>query len=291
MKRAAGHRILLIGASGPIGRAVLGDLTGIHVSSYDRVVLLQQGQHHTYSSIARGNIDLTTRPSLAPWFDEEPDAVVYLAGVSAETAHIEPALGRELHVNAFCRLVEAMSLLRLRSTVVYASSTAVHGAQSEYATQKAQAEAFLLDGDVPGMALRFPTVLPRRNPSGRSAFLDEAVRQLSSRGGFRWPIAADRRIRLMSSAAAARHLRTAIGIGAQAGQRVLDLPAAVATPRDLCCAVGAGAPDTFVQQDIDQALAARIADVDSSEAARLGFAEAESLDQLLIAATSALHFS
>lgn len=287
----AGHRILLIGASGSIGRAVLGDLTGCGVSSSDRVVLLQLGQHGEYSSIARGNLDLTTRPNLGPWIGEKPDAVVYLAGVCADAAQIEPALGWELHVNAFCRLMETMRLLQPRSSVVYASSTAVHCAGSEYATQKAEAEARLLDGGAPGIALRFPTVLPRGNPSTRTAFLDDAVRQLSSGKEFRWPVAADRRMRLMSSAAAARHIRTAIGIGAKAGRRVLDLPAAVATPLDICGAVGSGTLDAHVLQDIDQALATRIVDVDSSEAARLGFTAAESVGQLLVAARAALHQS
>jgi nucleoside-diphosphate-sugar epimerase len=268
---------------------VFGVLTGTRVSSSDRVVLLQQqGQRRDYSPIAHGSIDLMTRPDLGPWIDEEPDAVVYLAGVNSETVRNEPALGQELHVSAFRRLVEAMAPFRARSIVVYASSTAVHSAQSEYASQKAEAEGLLLGGDTAGIALRFPTVLPRGNASSRTAFLDEAVRQLSSGKDFRWPIAADRRMRLMSSAAAARHLSTAIGIGAQAGQRVLDLPAAVATPRDLCGAAGSGPPHTLVQQDIDQALAARIVDVDASEAARLGFPPAESVDQLLVAARSAL---
>ena len=286
--QALPHRILIVGASGPIGRALVTNLAGQHHSSADRIVLLQRGKQGDYSPIARGDVDLMEPQALAAWLGEEPEAVAYLAGVSAETAQAQPAVGRELHVNGFIRVLEAMAAFRNTSIVVYASSTAVHGAQTAYADQKAEAEALLLVSSTAGTCLRFPTVLPRRSTQTRTAFLDEAVRQLSSGKEFRWPVAPDRRVRLMSTTAAARHIATAINLGPAFGRRVLDLPATIATPRNINSAEGSGDPLVSVQPNLDKALEDRIVDIDSSEAAELGFPTAESVDQLLLAAKSQL---
>jgi nucleoside-diphosphate-sugar epimerase len=291
VEQALPHHILIIGASGPIGRALVTNLVGQHCSSADRIVLLQRGKQCDYSLIARWDADLMEPQALAALLGEEPEAVVYLAGVSAETAQAQPVVGQEIHVNGFSRVLEVMPAFRNPSIVVYASSTAVHGAQTAYATQKAEAESRLLVSSTAGTCLRFPTVLPRRSTQTRTSFLDEAMRQLSSGNEFRWPVALDRRVRLMSATAAARHIATAIKLGPTFGRRVLDLPATITTPRNIYSAAGSGDPLVAVQPDLDKALEDRIVDIDSSETARLGFPPAESVDQLLLAATSQLLIS
>lgn len=283
------RRILVLGASGPIGLALVSNLLGMHYVCADRIVLLERrGGQIGFSPIASGNVEGLAFDRLAPWIDKEPDAVVYLAGVRVETAQANPALGRELHVTGFARVLEAMAALRRPAGVVYASSTAVHGPPTAYGDQKAEAEAMLLGSSVAGACLRFPTVLPRARSTARTAFLDEAVRRLSSGRPFQWPIAADRRIRLMSASMAARHIIAAIEIGSAGSRWILDLPATIATPRDICCALGGCNPELLVQEDLDKAIASRIVDIDSSEAAELRFPVAETLDQLLSAARSKL---
>lgn len=285
------QRVLVIGASGPIGCALVSNLLELQYVGADRIVLLERDRESGYAPIASGHLEGMALDVLHPWLREAPDAVVYLAGVRAEVARAEPALGRELHVTGFGRVLEAMAVSRNPAVVVYASSTAILGPKSAYGDQKAEAEALLLASDVAGASLRFPTVLPRGSAHASTAFLDEAVQRLSSGRPFRWPIAADRRVRLMSTAMAAHHIAVAIKLGMAVGRRILDLPATIATPRDLCSAVGDGAPDVVIQQDLDAALASRIVDIDSSEAARLGFPAAEALDQLLFAAKSQLWVS
>lgn len=283
------QRVLVVGASGPIGRSLVSYLVGQPYTSGDRILLLERCMRAGYSVIARGNVDIRQPRSLAPWLCKEPESVIYLAGVNADTARAQPIVGRELHVNGFGRILEAMEAFRNPSFTVYASSTAAINAQSAYGYQKAEAETLLVESRIAGAALRFPTVLPRGSPRTTTAFLDEAMWQISSRNQYWWPIAADRRVRLMSTTAAALHIVSALSLKIPAHLKVLDLPATIATPRTICIAAGSGCPLIAVQQDIDRSLEARIVDVDSSDAAKLGFPAGESLADLLLTVKSQLN--
>ena len=286
------HRILIVGASGPIGIGLIGNLVGKHDVRTDRIVLLERRDDQIgFSIVDSGNVEGISLQALVSWIAKEPDAVVYLAGVRAETALRNPALGRELHVSGFSRLLEAIATIHAAAAVVYASSTAIHGPPSTYGNQKAEAEAMLLASSVAGTCLRFPTVLPRASAMTRSAFLDDAVRRLCAGERFKWPIAANRRIRLMSAAMASRHIAASIGIGHAGGRRILDLPATIATPRDICDVLGSGDPEILIQEEVENAIASRSVDIDSCEAVKLGCPMAEALDELLTAANFQLRTS
>lgn len=279
--RARPRSILVIGASGPIGQQLVAALTGCNYSRTGRIALLRASMGMGYAAVASGSVDLTDTEAPIAAMSEQPGAVVYLAGVGAQTAADHGLIGQELHVNALKRVIDEMDAFRNPSTLVYASSTAVHGAATAYSAQKAEGESLLLRCRAAGIALRFPTVLPRLRAQRSSLFLDEAVRRLSQGLEYRWPIVAERRVRLMSTAAAARHIVAAIALGAAGRCRRLDLPATIATPLDICNLLGGGAPSVSIQQDVDEALAARPVDIDSGEAEALGFPAAESLTQLL----------
>lgn len=276
------RRILLVGSSGIIGRAVLRLLSGGHNEDSARVTFLEWDRAASYRVSASGQVELEQRHALDPWFKHEPDAVVYLAGVPAEST--SATLGWRVNVEAFQEALGAIERLSQSVCVIYASSTAVHSpVESEYGQQKLQAEHALIASGLPGFALRFPTVLPRSDTAARTSPLNESLRNALRGRASTWHVSADRRMRVMSVSAAATQVGAALAVAAGRGADLLDLPATIITPRSVCDAAAAPAPSIALEPWLEELMARRAVDVPTESALEQGFPAGESLDELLAA--------
>jgi nucleoside-diphosphate-sugar epimerase len=278
------RRILVVGSTGIIGRGVLNILCGKPPVVQRRVTFLERNDEPAYRVVACEQVELAQRDALRPWIERQPEAVVYLAGAPAHASANEAELGCRVNVQALAEALEAIEHMRLSLPVIYASSTAVHNpVDNVYAEQKLQGERTLTAGGVQGVALRFPTVLPRSPAASRTSTLNDSIRQLLQGRASVWPVSADRKIRVMSTAAAARHVVAALSFRSDCGALALDLPATVVTPRSLC--KGAGAPEPSIELDgeLEALLARRLVEIDTNAARELGFPEAESLSELVAA--------
>lgn len=282
--------LLVLGASGVIGQSLLANVThSTHRRPSSRVVRLRRrNDTYIYDIAAHGDIDLSAPAALKPWLDAQTDAVIFLAGVSASHAKNDRVFSRAIHVQSFLELLDWALRRPSPPRIIYASSTAVRlqGEElSPYAAQKREAEEVLLASNIAGgFALRFPTVIPRRNASAStSGFLNTAVSCVLAGSPYNWPIDLERRIRLMSSKAAACHLVSALTAPVESVPLALDLPATVATPTDICNA--SQAPNhsrgISINHEVDDLLAKREVDVSCKQAMKLGFIAGESITDFL----------
>jgi nucleoside-diphosphate-sugar epimerase len=282
-------KVLVVGASGIIGRALLAGLGSMpSCGPHCRVVLLEHCRDAAHYEIAReGYVDLTSHRSLAPWLSIDLDAVIFLAGVGSDAARRKPKLSLAIHLHSFVELLNWAGRLTAPPRVIYASSTAarlVDSTSNTYGAQKLAAEVALNDSGVPGIALRFPTIMPRSNdPTSLTLFLNAAFTTIAAKEPYVWPIHIDREIRLMSHRAAAKHIRSALGLPRPSKPFTLELPATVATPRNICDALDSPSHCRIASiiPDIEATLASRPVNVACKYALDLGFDAAEPLDVLV----------
>lgn len=272
------ERILVVGASGVIGRAVLSRLCGGQPEGQSRVTLLQLDGEGPYRVVAAGHVELEQRHGLRSWTEQQPEALLYVAGLSAEAA--DGAVGQRVNANAFVEALESIRCIPARA--IFASSTAVHLAtESAYVQQKLQGERALVGSGVSGFALRFPTILPRRSTRARTGSLDDSLRDAVQGRASIWRVSADRRMRVMSAAAAAQHVVAALEIDAGPEAIGLDLPATVVTPALVCAAAGAPEPTIELDPQLEELLARRPVDLPCDTAQKLGFPAGEALPTLI----------
>ncbi len=282
-------RVLVVGASGTIGRALLAGLCSRpSCGAHRRVVLLERCRDAApYEIAGEGHVDLTSHGALAPWLSIDLVAVVFLAGVGSDAARRKPELSLAIHLHSFVELLNWAGRLTAPPRVIYASSTAARladSASNTYGAQKLAAEVALNDSGVPGIALRFPTVMPRSNdPTSPTLFLNAAFTTIAARDPYVWPIHIDREMRLMSHRAAAKHILSALGIPRACKPVTLELPATIATPRNICDALEAPSHCRIasIMPDIEATLAKRPVNVACDYALDLGFDAAESLGVLI----------
>ncbi|RXZ72074.1 NAD-dependent epimerase/dehydratase family protein [Agromyces albus] len=144
-------KILLTGASGPLGRAVSAALSGEH--EIVRII----GPSRTSRDSSEYPVDISDTAALARIVESErPEAVVHLAAITGAAAASDPGMTHRVNVEA----THALALRAARAGVrrlVFASSAAVYGdgydrpvseedqpaPQSLYARTKLEAEAAL----------------------------------------------------------------------------------------------------------------------------------------------------
>ena len=278
--------ILVVGASGALGSRFISIATGSANPELKRVILLARtcAGPVLYRTVAAGDIDLGRRETLERWLASGTDAVVYLVGIPADHAREQPRLSRRLHFDGFLRVIRWAARKRGERHLVYASSTAAReGMATLYGSHKRAAERALLAARVSGVALRFPTLLPRpAGASGASTFLGQAVDALGHGLPFTWPVPLERRVLVMSLRAAAECLYAALHLR-RAGPFVLDLPATVLSPRALCDAFNAADQYCGVEVDksVDEAMSRRPIRVPWILAAALGFRLGEPLAAII----------
>ena len=282
-------KILLIGASGTIGRALIKILCNLCVSgSQYRIVVLQYcEQKNEYEITTHGFIDLTCHGALSSWLKSDLDAIVFMAGFKSELSRRMPKLSLAIHLSSFLEILDWALACKTLTKIIYASSTAALTTSNDlnlYGVQKRTAESALEESELDGFALRFPTVMPRsQDPSSLTYFLNNAFRAVVTKSHYIWPININREIRIMSSYAAARHIYTALGLSISYRAINLDLPATVVTPSKLCDFIRAPDKSRNVQviPDIDEALINRPTYLECFNALNMGFNAEESLDELI----------
>ncbi len=132
-------RVLVTGAGGLVGRAVLAELLdrGVPVLATDTGT----GAHRRLADelsartgFAAAWADLTDPDAVAGLLAEgSPAAVIHLAAVIPPACYAAPAAARRVSVEGTRHLVRAASAQAVAPRLVHASSIAVHGARNPYA--------------------------------------------------------------------------------------------------------------------------------------------------------------
>lgn len=210
-------RVLVTGAGGFVGRAVLRALRGRH-----EAIALDQ----TLAGIDGIEGDLRDRAQLERALGKACDAVIHLATVAGGAAERDPVLAWQVNVEASCALLDMAASRFPGIRVVYASSIAVFGEPLPepfdeqapvaptmlYGAHKAMVETWLATrtrrSDLRGIALRLPGIVARpRAPSGlASAFLSDLFHALRAGERVELPVSPQATTLLMSVDRAAANL-------------------------------------------------------------------------------------
>jgi D-erythronate 2-dehydrogenase len=223
----ASMNLLITGANGFIGKALVGRLLGDRVGvppelRPDRLTLLDL----TLDLAATPGVRLlpgsiADRDLLSRAFDPPVDVVFHLASIPGGRAEQHYKLGRQVNLDATVALLEAtaaQSAFRTPARFVFASSIAVLGSplpdpvndatptrpKLTYGAQKLIGEILVEDfnrrGQLQGRSIRLPGIVARpAQPAGLlSAFLSDLIRELAAGRPFTCPIAADSTTWLMS---------------------------------------------------------------------------------------------
>jgi nucleoside-diphosphate-sugar epimerase len=207
-------RILITGASGFVGRALITALGEAHeIVAFDSVPNPFSGKTIRY---IRG--DLANPALLDEAFRDPVDALVHLATVPGGAAEQDPAHAFAVNIGATAALLEGVTDSGTKPRVIFASSIAVFGdplpafvddatplqPRMVYGAHKAMIEQWIAAltrrGSIEGISLRFPGIIARpKGPSGlKSAFMSDVFHAAVAHQGFVAPVSAEATLWLMS---------------------------------------------------------------------------------------------
>ena len=240
-------KILVTGAGGFIGRAVMRHLSPLHeVVPVDR----------SLAGLSGIEGDLRDRSVQQHILDSHCDAFLHLATVPGGAAEQDPALAWQVNVEGTHALVEIAARCDRAPRFVFASSIAVFGdplpsridddtlpaPRMLYGAHKAMMETWIdcqtRRGALRGLSLRLSGIIARpRGPSGmKSAFLSELFHALKSDEPITLPVSPAATTLLMSVRCVAANLAHALSCDATGH---LNLPALHVRMSDLVAAVAA----------------------------------------------------
>lgn len=259
--------ILVTGAAGFVGQAVAQRLCAR--SSPQAIRLLDRTSplapdDPRFSSFCGDLLD----PTVVDRALEGVDTVIHLASVPGAAAEQDPALARQVNVDATFALLERIDAGQNPVRFVYASSIAVFGMLPDkvddetppapalvYGAHKRMMELAVADfhrrGRVRAISLRLPGIVAR--PSGasglKSAFMSDIFHAAWLHHPYAVPVGPDATCWMMSVACAADNLVHAAEITAVDG-RALTLPAVRVRIGDLAEQLfGVDSPDIFFEPD------------------------------------------
>lgn len=293
-------RILVTGAAGFIGRALLGAL----------------GAHHDVRGTDRGDGDIGDPDFVESLFARPLDRIFHLAGLASGAAEVDFSAGKKVNLDAATLLIRSCRRQRERggpvAQFIYASSIAVFGTplpariddgtaaapSLSYGTHKRICELLIDDasrrGDLCGRSLRLPGVVVRpagaRNANGAlSAFNSDLIREPLAGRDYVCPVGPEATIWICSlGVAVANLLRLAevdparLGLG-----RELIAPALAVSVAEVVAAIGrvdaAGAARVRFAPDplIEAQFARWPRDCGFTRAEVLGLARDESIDGIV----------
>jgi D-erythronate 2-dehydrogenase len=217
-------KIVLTGAGGFVGSALRRQLIGHNVVAVDSDLRGAPG--------IEGN--LCDHETLARAFSGGCDAVVHLATVPGGAAEANPALAKQVNVDATMALVDAAVSAGTRPRFIFASSIAVLGDQLTshvddasplfprmvYGAHKAMMEQWIATqsrrGAISGLALRLPGIVarPRAHSGMKSAFMSDVFHAFAAREAIDLPVSRGATMWLMSVDRVAANLSHALSIDA-----------------------------------------------------------------------------
>ncbi|WP_085316722.1 NAD-dependent epimerase/dehydratase family protein [Derxia lacustris] len=279
--------VLITGAAGFVGQALVARLLDGALPGLDRLTLLDLGfpAPATDARVVQLAGSITDAAPIAAAFATPVDLVFHLASVPGGAAERDPLLGRQVNLDATVALIDAARLqaaTRPAPVFVFASTIAVLGAplpaqgvddatpcrpRLSYGAHKLACEILIADatrrGWIDGRSLRLAGIVARpAGPSGLlSAFMSDLIRELAAGRPFACPIPADCQAWLMSVPCTVDNLlHAATADGALLGEpRVCTLPALHLSFGALAGAVGTAfgvAVDRLVSWGSDPALEA-----------------------------------
>lgn len=266
----AAERILITGAGGFVGQALVRALAGMRpIVATDRAGL--DCADLPGVTALPGEID---DPALVAALTAEPlAAIIHLATIPGGAAEADPALAARINVAAPMALIDAAAAHGNTPRLLFASSIAVFGdplpAQVDdmtparpklrYGAHKAMLEEWIATltrrGAVRGLSLRLPGIIARPlAPSGmKSAFLSNLFHALKARESITMPVSPDATCWLLSRRALVTQLASALDLPHDPATTRLNLPALRVRMGDLVAEVAR-------QTGADAALAAHAPD-------------------------------
>jgi D-erythronate 2-dehydrogenase len=258
-------RILITGAGGFVGRALIGALGDRH----DIV-----GVDSAHNPFGNGPIryiqgDLSHAALLDEACRDSVDALVHLATVPGGAAEQDPAIAFAINVGATAALLDRVTTGGNIPRVLFASSIAVFGdplpalvddatplqPRMVYGAHKAMIEQWIATltrrGAIEGLSLRFPGIIARpKGPSGmKSAFMSDVFHAAVAHEAFTCPVSTEATLWLMSVTGLVRNLVHAL----EAPAALISEPYALTLPA-VQTSMGALAREIARQTGADPAL-------------------------------------
>jgi nucleoside-diphosphate-sugar epimerase len=305
-------RILITGAGGFVGRALIGALGDQH----DIVAIDSAPNPFGNLPIRYMEGDLANSDVRDAACRDRIDALVHLATVPGGAAEQNPANAFAVNVMATAALLERVAAGGNTPRVLFASSIAVLGdplpphvddatplqPRMVYGAHKAMIEQWIATltrrGAIEGLSLRFPGIIARpKGPSGmKSAFMSDVFHAAAAHESFVCPVSAEATLWLMSVTGLVRNLIHALEAPAALFTEpyALTLPAVRTSMGALAleAARQTGADPALVHYDPDAALEAgfgRQPPLETPAADAAGFRHDGSLEALVTSALATLN--
>ena len=199
-------RILVTGAAGFIGRALVGELARGRPS---QLTATDSALAEVPAGVAAKAGDLTDPGFLADLLAPGFDTVFHLASLPGAVAETDPALGQRINLSAALALAQGVAARRPGARLVFASSVAVYGSLTgtvtaqtparpdlSYGAHKLMTEIFLTDlsrrGELAAISLRLPGIVARPvGDSGHgSAFMSRIFHAIAAGQPYDCPVPA-----------------------------------------------------------------------------------------------------
>lgn len=306
--------IIVTGAGGFVGRAVIEALgaRGAAVVAVDtHLAAFQPGPN---LRLVQG--DLSDPAVRAEAFDGGVTGVAHLAAVPGGAAEANPALSRQVNINATLDLFEEAAKAAPGVRVVFTSTIAVFGdplpangvddntplqPRMIYGAHKAMIETAVATlsrrGQIDGISLRLPGIVARpKGPSGlKSAFMSDLFHALKAGEAFVSPVSEQATLWLMSVSQVAQNIVHGLGVDTSLApaSRVMTLPALRVSMGDLAAAVAVQTGQTVgsVSYSPDAGLEAAFGahpPLSTPAADRAGFVHDGDVDRLVARALSTI---
>jgi nucleoside-diphosphate-sugar epimerase len=242
-------KVLVTGADGFIGRALVARLLAEPAKAVTRVTLLDQ---HVAAPPVDPRVcvvagDIADAEVLQRALEGRVDLVFHLAAVAGGLAELQFELGKRVNLDATLALLEQLRRQPKPARMVFASSIGVYGAALRslvdestvpsptlsYGAQKLIGEILITDysrrGFIDGRSVRVPVIVarPSQAASVKTGFMSDLIRDLSAGRTFTCPVPAESVVWWLSRACLVDNLlhAAALPTAAADAQTVWQLPA------------------------------------------------------------------